>query len=84
MEPTSFHKYIKNTFPCRTILTEYLLNAGRSHKAKITSKITTLPGRTKEKRNWDGTCTPGKELEKRRRSTGTEREHLRLMAAGQE
>ena len=40
VELTSSHKYIKNTSTRRTILTEYLLNAGRSHKAKITRKIT--------------------------------------------
>ena len=32
------HKYIKNTSTCGTILTEYVLDSGRSHKTKIARK----------------------------------------------
>ena len=41
MELPSFHKYIKNTCTCVTILIEYMQNAGRrSHLTKNARKIT--------------------------------------------
>ena len=40
-ELISFHKYIKNTYMCATVLVEYLLSAGKgSHATKKARKTT--------------------------------------------
>ena len=66
------HKYIKNTSACGTTPTEHLLNAGRrpqtSQKGRKSPR--TWVGQKKKekirKKNWDGTCTSGRELWRRK------------------
>ena len=66
MKLTASHKYIKNTSTCGTVLTEYLLNAGRRRwttKRARKSLCNQVGQKEKEKnkkkgRNWEGTCTP--------------------------
>ena len=70
MELTSSHKYIKNTPTCGTILTEHLLNTGRrpqtSKRARKSLRNRVGQKKKKKERNRDGTCAPGKELQKRK------------------
>lgn len=55
---------MKNTPTCGTILTEYLLNAGRDFIIpKLQEKNHHITRRIKEKNgNQDGACIPGREL----------------------
>lgn len=63
MKFTSSHNYIKNTSKKNTsvyeaILIEYMLNTGRKYWAQKDKKNSISPGRTKEKKNQDGTYVP--------------------------
>ena len=74
MKLTYSHKYIKNISTCGMIHTENLLNAGKrpqdSDRARKSSQNRVeqkkIEKREKMRKEQDGTCTPMRELERRK------------------